>query len=90
MISHAPSANLVTITIKSVIPVATEPRPLMNALTRAPESFDLSQWTTMPACDNVNARKAPTAKSGISLSVTPLKAINRIAARTAKTQMRWV
>ena len=38
------------------------------------------QWKTMPACESVNARKAPTAKSGIRRSVTPPKTISSTAA----------
>ena len=71
--NHAPSENFVTMPIRNVIAVAIAPVPLTTALRRAFGSFDLDQCITIPAWDKVNARKAPTAKRGMSLSVTPFK-----------------
>ena len=39
----------------------------------------------MPACDSVNARKAPTANNGISRSVTPPKTTSRTVDRKVST-----
>jgi len=88
--SQAPSANFVTITIRNVIVVAIAPIPLIAALRSAFWSFDRNQCITIPAWDKVNARKAPTANSGMSLSVTILKRISRLPARTVKTRMPCV
>src|SRR5262249_388948 len=49
-------------------------------------SFDRNQCITIPAWDKVNARNAPTANRGTSLSVTPLKKISR--PHTANTKGR--
>ena len=88
--SQAPSANFVTMTIRNVIAVAIAPMPLTAALRRAFRSLDLVQCITIPAWDKVNARKAPTAKRGMSLSVTPLKKISKLPARTVSTTMPCV
>ena len=50
-----------------------------------PGSFVRHQWPTMPACESVKARKAPTANSGINRSVMPPKMINRNADRPVST-----
>ena len=89
-ISRERSVNFVTITIRNVMAVAIAPVPLTTALRRAFRSFDFDQCITIPAWDKVNARKAPMAKRGISLSVTPLKQISRLPARTVNTTMPCV
>lgn len=43
-----------------------------------------TQYTTIPNCESVKARNAPTAYSGMSLSVIPLNAISSSPAQAAK------
>ena len=76
-VAHAPSVNLETTMIQRG---GGDRRANGIHECAAPiEPFSRSQCITIPACDMVNARKAPTAKSGISRSVTPPKAISRMA-----------
>ena len=81
-----PALNFATSTITDVIPVATAPKPFTNACHSRPRCFSIfSQCTTIPACDNVNARNAPIAYRGISRSVTPpnrirISAVNPVSA----------
>ena len=86
-LTQAPEVNFATSTTTSVTPVATAPRPLTSMFRTAPGPRFLHQWPTIPACESVNARNAPIAKSGISRSVTPPKTISRIAASAKSTTM---
>src|ERR1035438_7787232 len=63
-------------------------REPIEALSSAWERL-ASQWKTMPVCESVNARKAPTANSGIRRSVTPPNRINITAASAASTYTPW-
>jgi hypothetical protein len=63
--------NFETATTTRVIPVATAPAPLTTSDARAPRPPCRRQCCTIPACESVNARKAPMANSGIRRSVTP-------------------
>ena len=47
----------------------------------------LRQCLTIPNCESVKARNAPTAYSGMSRSVTPQKTIKRKPLATARTTM---
>ena len=76
---HAPSTNFATSTTSSVTPVATAPAALTRMLATRGLPGARTQCTTMPACDSVKARKAPMAKSGISLSVIPPKTMSNRA-----------
>src|SRR5258708_18464116 len=51
-----------------------QPVALKNRLLRQWASRRRHQWTTIPACDSVKARKTPTANKGIKGSVWPPKA----------------
>ena len=82
---HAPSANFATSTTITVIAVTKPPKPLTSALLNQCGPRFFRQCITMPNCDKVNARNAPTAYRGIRLSVIPPKAISRMAVKTAKT-----
>ena len=80
VITHAPSANFATSTTTRVTPVARAPSPLIDDVERrGARPPARSQCATMPACESVNARNAPTANSGISRSVMPPKTISRNA-----------
>src|SRR5271156_6225405 len=83
---HAPSVNLATSTMTSVMPVARAPTPLMIMRRSVPLPPSRFQCITMPAWESVKARKAPMAKSG--RSVTPPKTIRRSAAKPTRATMR--
>ena len=86
-VTHAPSTNFAISTMTVVAPVAIAPSPLMNVLCSRPFArgpFLLSQCRTIPACESVKARNAPTANSGIRRSVIPPKTMsNRPAEHTS-------
>ena len=63
--TQAPSRNLETRTTTSVTPVQTAPAALIAIDFRACAPPSRHQCTTIPACESVKARKAPTANSGI-------------------------
>ncbi len=85
--TQAPSANLETSTTTRVTAVQTAPAALMAIDFMACGPPTLRQCATIPACDSVNARKAPTANNGIRLSVMPPKPIRSPADSVARTRM---
>src|SRR5579864_2508540 len=68
---HAPEVNFETSTTTRTRAVAVAPSPLMEALRLQPGSRVRRWWTTVPACDNVNAVNRPTANSGTNASTLP-------------------
>jgi len=84
---HAPSTNLLTATIISVIDVAAAPSPLIRAFAPQRGPRVCTQWTTIPAWDSVNARKTPTANSGISAWVSPPNTMISRALKPASTSI---
>ena len=58
---QAPSANFATRTTMTVMPVTNPPRPLTRALFSQCGPRFFRQCATMPNCESVKARKAPTA-----------------------------
>ena len=84
---HAPSVSFETAMTTSVTPVAAAPIAFIVIARFAPGPPERRQCATMPSCDSVNARNAPIAKSGISRSVTPPKAMSSSAATTARKMM---
>ena len=70
---QAPSPNFATRMISVVTPVASMRTAFISSARSACASSRRRrhQWATMPACDMVNARKAPIANSGMSESVMP-------------------
>ena len=85
--TQAPSRNLETSTTTSVTPVQTAPAALIAIDFRACGPPSRHQCATIPACESVNARNAPTANSGIRWSVIPPKAIRSPADSAARTRM---
>ena len=81
IVTHAPSTNLAAITTTRATAVATVPMALTSreadALLSPACAMTRRQWTTMPACDSVKARNAPTANRGIRRSVMPPNAIEQ-------------
>jgi hypothetical protein len=76
---QAPSRNFAPTITSSAAAVVNAPTALIRRdglLTVRPSRY---QCTTIPACDIVNAPKAPTAKSGMRRSVIPLKTKSKIA-----------
>src|SRR5579883_2997522 len=71
--TQAPSVNFAASTTRTVAPVARAPTPLTTMLVRACRPPVRFQCATIPACESVKARNAPTANSGIKRSVTPPK-----------------
>src|SRR5437763_12765131 len=53
--THAPSRNLAATTTSTVVPVDSEPGPLISMLALAPRPAFRFQCITMPACESVNA-----------------------------------
>ena len=86
--TQAPSANFATTITSAVIPVAKAPSPFTRMLCQVPaHDAVLTQCPTIPTCDKVNARNAPTANKGISRSVTPPNRISSSPARIASAQI---
>ena len=61
MVIHAPSTNFATRMTRTVMPVTKPPSPLTNALLTQWGPRFLRQCATIPNCESVNARNAPTA-----------------------------
>jgi hypothetical protein len=57
---QAPSTNFATSTTTTVTPVTNAPNPFTRAL-QPMRAAIFRQCITMPACESVNARNAPTA-----------------------------
>src|SRR5262245_16785300 len=87
---QAPSVNFAARTTRTVIPVAMPPNPFATMVRTAPGPPTRNQWPTIPACDSVNARNAPTANSGMRRSVTPRNTIKSSLASTASDTIPWV
>jgi hypothetical protein len=69
--TQAPSRNFVTPAVMNTIAERNPPVALKARLRRQWASRSRHQCMTIPACDSVNARKTPTAKSGMSGAVSP-------------------
>ena len=65
IMTQAPSRNFDTRTTTRVTPVQTAPAALITIDFFAWLPASRLQCTTIPACESVNARNAPTANSGI-------------------------
>ncbi len=87
MTIHAPPANLLAPMTSKATPVAAAPSPLSAARGAQPGPRSRHQWTTMPACDRVKARNAPTANRGIRAWVSPPKTTTSSAARPASSRI---
>src|SRR5262245_11492509 len=96
---QAPSTNLVRAKMTVTTAVQSAPRPLMINFHHQPESVGnrpdesggprraIHQRRAIPACDNVNERKTPTAHSGIRAVTLALKAMMSKAAIAVRVTM---
>ena len=73
MTIQAPCENLLAPMTSKATAVASAPTPLSAALRAQPRPRSRHQWSTMPVCDKVKARNAPTANSGMRAWVSPAK-----------------
>ena len=73
IITQAPSRNLDTRTTPRVTPVESAPAALITIDFLACRPPSRTQCTTMPACDSVNAKKAPIANKRDQMIGDPAK-----------------
>src|SRR5208283_790269 len=89
-VNHAPSTNFATSTTTTVTPVTNAPNPFTSAYFLQCGALAFHQCRTIPACESVNARNAPTAYNGINRSVTPPNRNSSTPANTASTTIPCV